>query len=444
MRAPRKASGPVRVVLAFGAIAGLCGTLLGCGSSSSTALKTGKLTVTVSAPAGVSPSVTVTGPAGYRQVITGTKTLTGLAAGSYTIVAAPVVIPAAIVGTAYDGAISGNPASVTASSTAAASVTYGLRPGSGGLWVVNYVHSATAVEYSAQQLAASTSGAPATALATGVSGDFGAAFDAEGNLWVGQTGFGDAIVEYSASQLGSSGAPAPAVTLKPSAAGSLNGVAGLAFDANGNLWVANSLANTIVEFAADQLTSSGSPTPAVTLSASGGSLSAPTGVAFDAGNNLWVVNAGDSSAVEFTPGQYAATGAPVPAVTLTSNAGSLRGPLGLAFDRSGDLWVSDGNTAADIVVEFLASQLSASGSPLPAVTLAANGTSLNIPLGLAFDESGNLWVANLGVPPSVVEFAASQLVTSGSPLPNVAITGSSLTGPAGIAFAPPAANLPLK
>jgi hypothetical protein len=441
LRFPHRASGRARAAALVG-VAGVCAVVPGCGSSSSSvAPRTGRLTVTVSAPAGVTPSVTVTGPAGYRQVVTATETLTGLAAGSYTIAATPVFIAAPIVGTAYDGAVLGSPANVTASAKDTARVSYALRPGSGGLWVVNFVPSPTADEYSAAQLAASTSGAPTTALATGSSSDFGAAFDAKGNLWVTQF-TGNAIVEYTASQLGSSGAPAPAVTLNASA-GSLNGVAGLAFDASGNLWVANTVSSTVVEFTTGQLASSGSPTPAVTLSANGGSLNVPTGVAFDAGNNLWVVNAADSSAVEFTPSQYATTGAPAPAVMLTSNAGSLRGPLGLAFDKAGDLWVSDGNTGANRIAEFGPSQLSASGSPVPAVTLAANGASLSVPTGLAFDESGNLWVAN-GGGASVVEFAASQLVASGAPSANVAITGSSLTAPAGIAFAPPSAALPLK
>jgi hypothetical protein len=97
------------------------------------------------------------------------------------------------------------------------------------------------------------------------------------------------------------------------------------------------------------------------------------------------------------------------------------------------------------VVEFTASQLGASGSPTPAVTLSTTGTGNFAfePTGLAFDASGNLWVAS-GNGALVVQFAASQLVVSGAPTPTVTLSGSSLVGPIWLAFDPPSANLPLK
>jgi hypothetical protein len=48
----------------------------------------------------------------------------------------------------------------------------------------------------------------------------------------------------------------------------------------------------------------------------------------------------------------------------------------------------------------------------------------------------------LAKPPSVVEFTTSQLGSSGSPTPNVTISGSSLDEPIGIAFDPHPTNLP--
>ena len=85
--------------------------------------------------------------------------------------------------------------------------------------------------------------------------------------------------------------------------------------------------------------------------------------------------------VEFTPAQLAATGTPTPAVTLSATAGnSLDGPDGLAFDPAGDLWVTN---FIPSVVEFTPGQLATTGSPTPAATIAGAGTGLSAPFGIA-------------------------------------------------------------
>jgi sugar lactone lactonase YvrE len=423
------------------------GTLVGttaCGSGS-TAPKTGGggLTVTITAPTGVTPNVTVTGPDGYTKALTATATLSGLTPGSYVVAAASVTTTNAIVGILIAATVSGSPATVAASgNAAAATVTYSQRPGSGGLWIANLGASKSAVQYTAAQLASTTSAAAATTIGTGTDENMGAAFDANGNLWL--THFGaNTVAEYSASQLNASGAPTPAVTLSANAE-SLSDPAGLAFDSSGNLWIVNASTATVVEFTASQLASTGSPTPAVTISASSASLDEPIGIAFDASGNLWVSNIG-GSIVAFTPSQVAASGAPTPTVILTAAAGSINGPLMIAFDASGKLWVANGDHGQNTVVAFSPSQLTTTGSPTPVVTLSANAGSLNGPAGLAFDASGSLWVSNLdGTSPTVVGFTASQIATSGSPTPNVTVTSSSLSEPFGLAFDPHAASLPIK
>ena len=139
---------------------------------------------------------------------------------------------------------------------------------------------------------------------------WGAAIDVHGNLWV-STFSTDSILEYSASELAASGTPTPAVViLEPSS----SWPAGLAFDANGNLWVANVGTNAVVEFAASQLASSGSPTPATTITAASSSLLAPAGLAFDANGNLWVSNAASTTVVEYKASQLVTGGALTPSV----------------------------------------------------------------------------------------------------------------------------------
>lgn len=427
------------IVAALGATVAVAG----CGSSNTTGPGPGSLTVTITAPAGVTPAVTVHGPGTYTKSLSASATLSGLAVGSYTVTASPAVSAGTIVGTVYGAVVSGSPATVASGATATATVTYTLRPGSGALWVGNFGTSNSVTEYTAAQLGSTTSGAPTTSIRTPTQTIGGVAFDASGNLWVTQFN-GNTLLEYTVNQLSDSGALTPAVTI-----GALSNPAGMAFDATGNLWIANVSIGTVVEFTANQLGSSGSPTPAVTLSAAADtSLETPVALAFDAHGNLWVANAVRNTVVEFASAQLAATGSPTPAVTLRDTASSISGPLALAFDASGKLWVANGNSHADTVVAFTPAQLAASGRPQPAIVLTSSAFSN--PAALAFDASGDLWVANNfrntanTAGNTVVEFVPAQLAHSGSPVPGVTISGPGIDSPFALAFNAHASNLPLK
>ena len=108
---------------------------------------------------------------------------------------------------------------------------------------------------------------------------------------------------------------------------------------------------------------------------------------------------------KFVPGSTTAS------VTLKG----LDSPLGLAFDSSGDLFVA--NFGGSTVSEF------APGATVPTATL----TGLNAPIALAFDANGNLYVANLNGN-TVSKFAP------GSTIPTATLTG--LSEPAALEFGP--------
>jgi hypothetical protein len=72
------------------------------------------------------------------------------------------------------------------------------------------------------------------------------------------------VVEFTKAQLSTSGSPTPAVTISSTTVGtykSLDGPYSLAFTSSGDLWVENFDDNTTVEFGREQLSTSGSPTP---------------------------------------------------------------------------------------------------------------------------------------------------------------------------------------
>jgi DNA-binding beta-propeller fold protein YncE len=186
-------------------------------------------------------------------------------------------------------------------------------------------------------------------------------------------------------------------TASPFVTGGLNGPRGLAFDASGNLYVANDDNSTVSKVAVG----SSAATPFVTSG-----LNHPVGPAFDAGGNLYVTNFGNGTVSKVAAGSSTAT----PFVTT-----GLNGPEYLAFDAGGNLYVA--NWYAGTVSKVAAG----SSTATPFVTSA-----LNMPAGLAFDASGNLYVANY-------RNGTVSKVAAGSTTATPFIT-TGLNGPTGLAF----------
>ena len=392
---------------AMGAAVLLVLGVVGCAGPAGGGL--GELALTVTAPAGVDASVEVTGPGGDAQTVSTTQTLGGLAPGTYHVTAAPARRPGTLVDDLFDAAVSdGGTVEVSAGATATATVSYQHRPGTGALWVAVY-GSTKLIAFDDGQLPNGGAGVtPSLALGLG-SGirPYSVAFDAEGNAWAG-TQDGE-LLEFAVDDLASSGTPDPAVVLDSGG----TDVNGIVFGADGMLWAA--VSGAIVGFTPSQRTASGSPTPDVTLT---GSASHPVGaahqLAFDASGGLWLANLG-GAVLRFSPSQLATGGALEPDVVLESNGTSLNNPRGVAFDASGSLWVAcwSGNA----VEKFRPQDIAVSGTPDPFVRLTGVGVN---PLRLAFDNAGNLWLSSNYDPTfshggHVGMIAAADLVASGTP-----------------------------
>ena len=129
------------------------------------------------------------------------------------------------------------------------------------------------------------------------------AFDSSGDLWVANFG-SRAVVDPRRQQL-SGGPVVPALTISSGRSGSLNSPAGMAFDASGDLWVANDLSNTLVEYSKISLTH-GPVVPDVTITSEGSkSLSGPYALAFDSAGDLWVANYDNSTLVDYPKNRLA-------------------------------------------------------------------------------------------------------------------------------------------
>jgi hypothetical protein len=163
----------------------------------------------------------------------------------------------------------------------------------------------------------------------------------------------------------------------------------------------------------------------------------------------------------FNATQLAMTGTNTltPAVTLVSNA--FNGPLGVALDSAGDLWIANNGGvevttatgtatttgAGTTILEFTAANLPAvpttptTSALMPDVVLSDDGqNSIMAPWALAFDSTGNLWSNNANPPFTVIEYTKANLASTGAPLPNIIISPATegdtptLDAPNGLCF----------
>lgn len=275
---------------------------------------------------------------------------------------------------------------------------------------------------------------PSTAEARLLSPD-SIAMDGSGDLWVADT-LNNRILEFKAPL--ESGMNASLVIGQVDFTQSTLGTAvnklvrpsALAFDSAGDLWVADSGNNRILEYKAPFETGMfaslvlGQQSFTTGGAGSGQSgLSEPSGLAFDPAGDLWVSDTGNDRVVDFTPPFSSGMGASTvlgqagfSAVSSGDGASELSAPNGIAFDSSGDLWVAD--TGNNRVVEFLSpfSTGMAASSVIGQLgfgvsTPSTSQSGLSVPSGVAFDSHGDLWVADTGND-RIVMFSPPAVTTS--------------------------------
>ncbi len=194
----------------------------------------------------------------------------------------------------------------------------------------------------------------------------GIVVDSAGNVFIADTG-DNRIVEVNAqgaaSVLAISGIGAP-----------LSSPSGLALDGAGNLYIADTGNSRIVK-----ATSSGAgsviPTGSVTLSS-------PQGVALDQLGNIFIADTGNSRIVEVPSGGAAA----VLTITVSSGTTTLSSPKGLTVNNGGTLYIADSGNNRIVTV--------AAGSPTGLVLSILGGVTLSNPSDVFTDSVGNVYVAD--------------------------------------------------
>jgi len=239
----------------------------------------------------------------------------------------------------------------------------------------------------------------------------GIAFDAEGNMRVADCA-NNRVQKLSAagtyiSSFGSSG----------TGNGKFDCPFGVAYADDGSIWVSDIFNDRVQRFSASgeylgQFGSEGS---------GNGQFKLATGIAIDSAGHLWVVDYGNNRVQEFTGsgtyvGKFGSTG---------SGNGQFEQPYGIAINAAGNLLVSDANGVQE---------LTTSGTFVRRFGTKGTGAGqIDSPNGIAIDGDGHVLIADAGTD------RISAFTASGTFITSFGTSGSGagqLNGPTGLAFDP--------
>lgn len=384
-------------------------------------------------PDGVDPDITLKGSKTYD--VTDASTLEDVPAGSYTVTARRVFDADPIVRTVFDPNIGTEEFCVSDGDSLSIEVEYKAIPSSNKLWMPTALDEEGA-GFSSEVLAESAT-VPASVSIDGGIGK-AVAFDRDGNLWtLGPTLDFPHVLRFPAASLGSSGAREPDVSFNLPEVECIPAMRNLALDASGNLWL-SVCGDRVLRIASADLKGVGGDKVADVEIA--GATDAD-GLAFDRQGNLWVAgtNILRYDAARLTDSIEGDADLIATAMDETADLKASN----LTFDKAGNLWGTD--FGANAVFQLAAADLDATGSKDLTVNVSITIGVLGLLNQSAFDDGNNLWLGldagHFGM------LSAEQLGESagpGSPVtPKIVIKSKSIDSLLPVAFFPAPQGLPL-
>lgn len=408
----------------------------GEGGEACTEDATGTLVIEVTGlPSDVAPDVLIEGP-DDRHVVEAELTFDDVMSGDYTVTAARVFDADPIVRTVFDATVTMPQLTLCDGATHTLKVAYEKIPTSNKLWMPTGLDEEGA-GFASELLGASGTTDASVSIDGGVGKSI--AFDRDGNLWtLGPTLDFPQVLRFPAGQLGTSGARQPDVSFNVPEVECIPALRSLALDAEGNLWL-SACGDMVLRIAAAELTGVDGEKTADALIAG---LTENDGLAFDRDGNLWI--AGGPSIARYDAARLEdVTADPADLLLTVSDDTAGLTASNLTFDKAGNLWGSD--FAANHVFQIAVDDLAGTGEK----DVEAN---VSIEIGVeallnqpAFDDGNGLW---LGLSQGFIgRFSPEQLSSStdsGEPrTPAVIIESSSVDALLPVAFFPAPAGLPL-
>jgi hypothetical protein len=167
---------------------------------------------------------------------------------------------------------------------------------------------------------------------------------------------------------------------------------GIAYS-GGYLYVANQATDSITVYPAG---ANGAVNPVSTISGDSTQLDSPGAIAIDSAGSIYVANRGSLNGDVDSIAVYPAgsNGNVAPNATITGPNTGLAMPISLALDSQGNIYVGNEGSAAGGQDSITVYSPGSNGNITPARTISGPSTGLVTPMGIAVDSSGYIYVSS--------------------------------------------------